>query len=195
MPFAVAKALTLTARDAAAAEAEAIVQVFDNPTPFTRRAAGYTPATKASLRSVIFLKDAQADYLLAQVEGGARDLKRFEQRFGAIDGAALVMPGVKATLNQYGNISKAKILAIARDLNTGGKAKRFFKGTPRGHSLPPGIWARVNNNTAIAPIMVFATDAQYEKRFEFSAIAQQTVDAVFERHLLAAWDLAVRTAR
>lgn len=195
IPFAVAAALTDTVRVVSQAETAAIKTAFDSPTPFTQRAVGMTPATKADLKAVVFLKDAQAQYLFNEIEGGKRDVKRFEQRFGAIGGAAVVMPGKGAKLNQYGNISKAQILRIAQDLNSGGTTQRFFKGVPKGTDMPPGIYARVNKNTSIVPLMVFAAQATYKKRFEFSEIAERKVNEIFEQKLLARWEQALRTAR
>jgi len=195
IPFAVAKALTDTAKDVAGAETLEISKVFDKPTPFTRRAVGFTPARKTNLTSVIFLKDAQARYLISEIDGGKRDAKRFEQKFGAISGAAIAVPGAGATVNQYGNVSRAQILKLARDLNSSGEHTRLFKGTPPGSSLPPGIYARVDNNTKIVPVLVFAQSATYKRRFEFSELAEQTVNDKFLRNLSAAWDLALRSAR
>lgn len=195
MPFVAAKALTLTARQAAGAETVHIMDVFDKPTPFTQRAMGFSPATKTTLKATVFVKDVQAKYLQPEVDGGTRGFKSFEQKFSAGAGMQVALPGGGMDLNQYGNISKAKIRRIARDVNTSGNAKRFFQGTPKGGSMPSGIYARVNNNTQITPLIVFAHAAVYEKRFKFSEVAQETVAANFEANLVAAWQEAMRTAR
>lgn len=199
MPFAVAKALTITAKQCAAAETAHIMSVFDRPTPFTQRAIGFTPATKLDLTATIFVKDVQAHYLQAEVDGGARGFKSFEQKFAASGQTAgktmIAAPSRSTPLNQYGNISKAKILRIASDVNTAGKAKRFFAGQPKGLPMPFGVYARVNNNTKIVPLILFATAAVYKKRFQFSTVAFDTVTANFEANLMAAWDAAISTAR
>lgn len=195
LPFAVASALTATVRDVWSAESDEIAKVFEKPTPFTKRAVAYTQARKNELRAMVFLKPAQAQYLFQEIEGGKREVKKFEERFGPIGAAAVAMPGGGASVNQYGNLSKAQILKIANELNSSGGAKRYFKGTPRGHALPPGIYARVDNNTKIVPVLVFAKDATYKKRFAFSELAERTVDARFEKNLMVAWERALRTAR
>lgn len=195
MPFAVAKALTVTAKQVQVAETAHMLAVFDKPTPFTQRAVGFSPATKSMLRATVFVKDAQAKYLQAEATGGQRGFKSFEQKFASGAGAKIALPGRGIELNQYGNISKAKILRIARDVNSSGKAKRFFSGKPKGHDMPSGIYARVNNNTQITPLIVFATAAVYQKRFKFSEIAEETVTTKFEANLMAAWEMAMRSAR
>lgn len=195
MSFAVAKAMTLTVRQAASAETAHINDVFDKPTPFTKRAIGFTPANKVDLTATVFVKDAQAKYLQAEAEGGTREFKTFEERFATSAGPMVALPGRGMQLNQYGNITKAKIKRIAADVNTNVTAKRFFRGVPKGHSLPDGIYARVNENYHIVPLLVFATQASYKKRFNFTAIGKDTITAQFETNLVAAWGQAVKTAR
>lgn len=195
LPFAGAKGLTDTARQVQAAETRHISEAFDRPTPFTRRAVGYTPANKQNLTTTIFVRDAQAKYLIPQAVGGRRDFKPFEEKFALSESPKVALPARAAKLNAYGNISKAQILRIARDVNSSGNAKRFFKGVPRGAKHPDGIYARVNNNTRIEPVMVFATEAVYEKRFEFSEIARLTIDQRLVPNLKAAWEYALASAR
>lgn len=193
MPFAVAKALTQTARQTAAAETAHIKAIFDRPTPFTQRAVGVTTATKATLSTRIFVKDIQAKYLMEEATGGRRAFKTFEEKFADSGAPQIALPGAGMQLNQYGNMSKSKIMRIAKDLNTNASSKRFFKGTPKGQKLPAGIYARTNDNRHITPLIRFATDAVYKKRFEFSAIAMETITANLEANLINAWEAALRS--
>jgi hypothetical protein len=195
MPFAVARAMTMTVKQAAAAETAHILAVFDKPTPFTQRAVGFTGATKNNLSAKVFIKDAQAKYLEPESEGGARGFKSFEEKFATEGQTLVLLPGRGIELNQYGNVTKAKIKRIARDLNTSGTNKRFFSGAPKGQHLPAGIYARTNNNKQITPLMVFASAAVYQKRFMFSEVGKDTITAQFEGNMVASWDLAVSTAR
>jgi hypothetical protein len=187
--------MTKTVRQAKVAEDAHILEAFDKPTPFTRRAIAFTPATKRNLQASVFVKDAQAKYLQAEVHGGRREFKPFEEQFANGGQTQVVLPGQRAPLNQYGNLTKAKIKQIARDMNSAGKAKRFFAGKPKGHDLPAGIYTRTNNNMQITPLLVFATEAVYQKRFKFSEIATATITAQYEANLLEAWADALRTAR
>jgi hypothetical protein len=194
-PFAMAKALTDTAKMAQVSVTEHINVAFDRPTAFTKRAMAFTPANKATLKANVYVKEMQASYLVTEMEGGARGFKSFEEKFATGTGAKVALPGRGIELNQYGNISKAKILRIARDVNTSGKSKRFFTGKPVGHAMPSGIYARVNNNTQITPLIVFATAAVYQKRFRFSEVVNETVDAKFVSNLESAWAVAVKSMR
>lgn len=191
MPFAAAVALTRLAKLAQGAETSEIMRAFDNPAPFTRTAVGTTPANKTSLESSVFIKDRQARYLRTEVEGGQRELKTFEKLFGK----GIALPGAGAKLNQYGNLTRGTIKTIAAELNSSGTSKRYFKGKPRGHNLPEAIYARVDRNRKIVPVLVFATSAQYEKRLRFSEVAELTARANFEREMLQAWEQALATAR
>lgn len=194
IPFAVARAMTMTVKQAAAAETAHILAVFDRPTPFTQRAIGFTGATKNNLIAKVFVKDVQAEYLQAEADGGKREFKTFEEKFAVGGNTLVALPGRGVTTNQYGNISKATIKRIARDVNTSGKAKRFFSGKPKGHDLPAGIYTRTNNNKQITPLLVFATEAVYQKRFKFSEIGVMTINAQFDANMVAAWADAMRTA-
>ncbi|AMR79285.1 hypothetical protein [Cupriavidus nantongensis] len=191
VPFAAALALTRTAQRAAEAEEQALQRSFESPTPFTLRAIGVQRATKQNLAAAVFVKDRQAAYLRPEIEGGRRELKTFEQMFQG----GYVVPAAGVKRNQYGNVSKATIKRIAGELNTSGNAKRYFRGVPRGHNLPAGIYARVNNNTSIVPLMVFARDPIYEKRFQFSEVAELAARDGFEAEMAAAWAQALASAR
>ncbi|NML62258.1 hypothetical protein HHL21_14470 [Massilia sp. RP-1-19] len=194
-PFAMAKAMTKTMRQAKVALDAHIPEAFDRPTPFTQRAVAFSGATKRDLTASVFVKDIQAKYLRTEAEGGPRQFKSFEEKFAEGGQTRVALPGRGAPLNQYGNLTKAKIKQIARDVNTSGKAKRFFSGKPKGQDLPAGIYTRTNNNKSITPLLVFATAAVYEKRFKFSEIGTATITAQFEANMVQAWAEAVRTAR
>src|SRR4051812_29538582 len=87
VPFALARALTQTAKEVKDAEVKAIATSFDRPTAFTLNSVYMRPATKQRLEAEVWLKgDGSRDntpgrhFLLPQIEGGNRPLKRFEQR-------------------------------------------------------------------------------------------------------------------
>lgn len=195
IPFAVSLMLNDTARDVQAAESRGVTETFDRTKPFTRNAFAVSYSNKNNLVARVFAKDIQSRYLKPQVEGGRRDFKTFEERFAATGRPKVALPGAAAKLDQFGNITKAQIKKIARDMNTNETAKRFFKGVPKGLGKPDGIYARVNENHKIVPLMVFATDAQYEKRFKFSEIGHATVTEQYEKNMRAAWERAIRSAK
>ncbi len=194
--FAVVSALTATAKDIEQAETDGLTESLDRPSPFTLKAFGTEPATKAKPTARIFMRPIQSRYLQWQIDGGSRGLKAFELRIRDKTVSAYQIPGDAATLDQHGNVSRADIIAIQRELNSSKGSKRYFVGQPKGRpDLPPGIYARVNNNTSIEPLFIFATSATYRKRFAWSQIAQRTFNATFERNLIAALANAKRTAR
>jgi hypothetical protein len=173
LPFATAKALSDTAIDVSKAETKAIEDVFDRPTPFTKRAIGYKRATKATLSARVFVKDVQAEYLGIEITGGtARPKKR-----------ALVIPARGLRLNQYGNIPRNKIRTLLARSDT-------FSGEVRG---VPGIWQRTRKGMKL--LILYEPKAKYKKRFPFYDIAKRTVKARIGPNFSAAFALALRTAK
>lgn len=194
--FAVVQALTATAKDVQTAEREGLEQSLDRPTPFTLNAFGIEPATKAKPTARIFMRPLQSRYLQWQIDGGQRSYKGFELKIKGKTFNAFVMPGEAQGRDQYGNISRAEIIRITSELNSSGSARRYFAGQPKGRpDLPAGVYARVNNNTNIEPLLIFATHAVYAKRFEWSVIAKRLIDERFERNLAAALSKTLATQR
>ncbi|MES2712037.1 MAG: hypothetical protein V4653_10675, partial [Pseudomonadota bacterium] len=121
LPFAAANALTLVAREVAAAQTAALDTEIDNPTPFTKRAFGVIPARKNTLTATVFARDIQAKYLERLELGGLRTPAK----------VALVLPK-RITLNRFGNMPKGAVkAALARP--------RTFSGVVKGVA---GIWQR-----------------------------------------------------
>ncbi len=125
---ATASALNKTAQDVREAERKAMRGVFDRPTPYTLNSLYMRPATKQRLEAEVWLKgDGSRDnapgrhYLLPQIEGGARALKRFEQRLvrvGYMQASERAVPAAGAQLDTYGNISRGQIVKILSQLKT-----------------------------------------------------------------------------
>lgn len=121
MPFAVALALTRTAQDVRKAEQAEMRSVFDRPTPFTLNALFVKPATKVTLTAEVWVKDSERPkhYLLPQISGGDRALKRFEQLLvqrGVMRAGERAVPGGGATRDSYGNVSRGQIVKILSQL-------------------------------------------------------------------------------
>ncbi len=194
VPFATARALTATAKAVEAAEKAEIRQVFDNPVPFTQRGVGITPATKQKLVAVVFLKREQAAYLDAQIKGGARRRRPFEAQFSKEQGQPVpsAVPGAGATLNQFGNLTKAQIARLGRQAK--GRKQNVFVPKP-GDRLPPGVYQRQQDGS-VKPVLVFTkAPAKYRKRFDFYGVARKTVRATWSRNFATSLRNAIRTAR
>lgn len=238
VPFALARALTFTARDVRDAERKGM-SVFDRPTSYTLNSLYLRPATKQTLQAEVWLKgDGSRDaapgrhYLLPQIEGGSRPLKRFEQRLvrsGYMSSNERAVPGSGAQLDSYGNVSRGQIVKILSQLKTAAvsgdtsnatnskrsKAKRAkelyfatgvgsrmgagsWKNGGKSQHLPPGIWVRRSFGplgTAVKPVLLFVSRANYRKRFDFFTIADTVVSRRFGTHWQASWTTALATAR
>lgn len=195
VPFALAKAMTETARAVSDAMPGRMDQDFDRPTEFTKRGFYVQPARKDQLEATVGVKDRQAEYLGFQIEGGERKPKR----------VALRLPA-KVQLDQYGNIPSGLIKQlIARAAKgkraTKAQARRFgvsqenelFYGEP-GRGRPAGIYQRTQGK--LLPLVLFPKmSAQYEARFDFVAEAVRVVEATFSDALDRAWSFAKATAR
>ncbi len=123
VPFALARALTKTAQDVRTAQRKEMEAVFDRPTRFTLNALYLRSATKQRLEAEVWLKDrgSREHYLLPQIEGGARQLKRFEERLvrtGYMQPSERAVPAAGARLDQYGNMSRGQINQILSQLRT-----------------------------------------------------------------------------
>lgn len=123
IPFATALGLTTTIKDVQGEEYREMRKVFHSPTPYTMRSLFVKPATKARLEASTWLKDGNRPqhYLLPQIEGGSRPLKRFEQRLvmnGYMRHDQRAVPAAGAKLDAYGNMSKGQIVQILSQLRT-----------------------------------------------------------------------------
>lgn len=209
VPLATAKALTFTGQDVQAAEKREMPRVFDRPTPFTLNSLYLKPATWADLTVRVFFKDLRfkAHYLVPQVEGGDRPLKRFEkmlQTRGLMPVGMFAVPGERADMDAYGNMSRGQLIKILSALNAlpelgylanrsaASAARRarsmkpkalvnYFIGRPKQNE-PMGVWERVGK-TGLRPILIFVKAPRYKKRFDFYGIANSTASRQFPLHL------------
>ena len=128
IPFATAAALTQTAKQVQAAEAQALPATFNTPTPFTMNAYAVRPATKSFPVASVFMKDVQAAYLAPFEFGGPHFL-------GSKRG--LLVPK-NIPLNQYGNLPRGKLALLK------GRSD-IFVGTitfKRSGETVSGVWQR-----------------------------------------------------
>ncbi len=208
VPLATAKALTFTAEAVRSAEREEMRRVFDRPTPFTMNSLYLKGATPTSLTARVYFKDLRfkAHYLVPQVEGGDRPLKRFEQMLqarGQMPVGMFAVPGERADLDAYGNMSRGQLVKILSALNVlpevgylanrsarsaarRAKSKRpralvdYFVGRPEPSS-PAGVWERVGK-TGLRPILIFVKRPQYRKRYDFYGLANRVAAREFPFH-------------
>lgn len=199
--FAVAVALTNTAREVAKTMPREFERAFEGGTvPFTRNAMFTTPARKDRLTAVVGVKDKQAQYLVYQVLGGERQPKR----------QALRLPG-QVQLTAQGNLpagtigkliararaDKRSTKALGRKVGVSSSVDLFYGDPTDGR--PAGIYKRVvtpGGQQQLVPLVVFPRrSARYRARLDFFGIARRQVQVSFEPALRQAWARAKATAR
>lgn len=223
LPFAIARAVTMTAQSVKKALEYEMPLAFDRPTPYTMSSLYLNPATKSIPVAKVWLKDDSgkgtpaAKYLLPEIAGGGRNMKRFERRLqlmGLLPEGMQVVPGDAAPLDQYGNIPASVIEQIlsalgAAEIKSGYQANRtrasarrkgaklaeYFVGRPGG--APLGVYRRYKfaHGSAVKPILIFVRPVQYRPRYRFEEIAQRVVSEEFPVKFSAAYRDAVASAK
>jgi hypothetical protein len=214
--FAIAVSLTKTAQDVKVELRKEMSNVFDRPTPYTLNSLFIKPATRTTLESVVWIKDElagsgtpAAKYLLPQIDGGKRSLKRFEralQMAGAMPPGMFAVPGKFARIDAYGNVSAGQIIQIlsqlritltaGSDRNVSLDAKKradaqrraggqyFALPAGRGKLLPGIYQARdfAFGRGAPRPIFIFVRSVTYKRRFLFDQVATTVAADRFPVH-------------
>jgi hypothetical protein len=216
---AIATALTRTAKKVSGSWQAQISAKVNAPTPRTQSATGFTGATAATLQSVVFVKDrtsglSPAAYLSPLERGGARGVKKFEQALisaGAMPAGYVTVPGKAATLDSYGNVSRALIVAVIAQLGsdyspgyqrviskstTKRLATRLRRGLTYVSVLPdqaqtfgvsPGIYEQVNDRRLRA-VFLFKRRASYRRQLSLldSAAVTSEVQSTMRAELARA---------
>lgn len=176
--FAVVAALTATAKDVEGAESQGLADSLDNPTAFTLKAFGTEAATKAKPQSRVFMRPIQSRYLQWQIDGGQRAYKGFEFRIKGQLVTAYAMPKDSLDLDEFGNVPRAKLSQIIRDLDSPSASRRYFVGQPKNHpDFLPGVYERDGEKLHI--LLAFETSARYRPAFKWEQIATETADRQF----------------
>lgn len=234
-PFATANAINTLLFASLAAEKREMERVFDRPTRYTLNSLRVRKAKKTDLAGRMWVKSkldagkgtSPENYLLPNIEGGPRKAKRFEvalRRIGVLPEGWLSVPGEGATLDAYGNMSRAQIVQLLSWFHAFGeqgyraniteKTKaRLKRGTKRKYGisyyaaipgrektrkLTPGIYKRIRTGfgTATVPVLIFIRRANYQaKRFDFEGIADRYVRAHFRAEFEKQMRRAIATAR
>ncbi len=197
--FAFASALTAQVKAIAEGLPGLMSSQLDRPTQFTQRGVFVTPARKGNLRAVVGIKDAQAEYLHWQVEGGVR----------APHKVALKLPA-DVQLDAHGNIPRVLVKQLIARADAGRRAtkrqrERFgvsravdlFYGEP-GDGRPAGIYKRIGSGDGgrLVPMVVFPRrSATYRARFDFWGYCSGRAEAELGDRMLAGFDAAMATAR
>lgn len=203
IPIALAAALNDTARMLRDDLSRELNSVFSRPTPWIQRSPFMERATRGHLVATVGIRDqgsrvTPAHYLKEHFSGGARGNKPMEkalQRAGLLPSGWFVVPGAGVKTDAYGNVSKATVSRIIRELQGGGRRQqagssfRLFvvrPGETRSSSrhLEPGIWsvAKVGDQTIIRPALLFVSRATYRKVLDLPRLAGRVVARDFWRN-------------
>jgi hypothetical protein len=188
-----------------------MVRTFDRPTPFVKRGPYVVPARDGDQFGGT---EARIDWrefgagpvtarkvLRAQIEGGPRQLKRFERAMG-LPSNRIAVPGKWAPLDAFGNIPGPFLVQVLSALRlfgeSGFRANRregarlrknqsdFFMVRPGAEhrQLQPGVY-RIAREVGGAPLLViaFVRAGQYRARFAPARVAAESV----QRNIGALW--------
>lgn len=228
VPFATAMALTRTAYDVKEDLVNEMKRVFDRPTPYTLNSLRVIPAKKDKLEAYVWLKDEfgtakgtpATKYLMPHIQGGGRNVKRFERWLiarGIMPAGMYVVPASGAELDQYGNISRGTFTKVLSQLQANpealsnetaasrkraasrktGKNARYFVGRPGNGKLPLGVYARYGfgHGSAVKPIMFFVGQPKYKKDYHFMEVSEKAINRNFPGRFKEAMEYALKTAR
>ena len=224
IPYATKLALNNTAKRIHKREVNTMKQVFDRPTPWTLRGLRIGYATKKNLVARVGFTDnfgkgtGAGKYIGTQISGGVRPYKRFEralQHKGYLPSGWYAVPGQRARLNKYGNMSQGQIVQILTALDAlpgrptfrgvtiaqqkrSAAVKKIFGVSPLaarlGLRLPPGVYRRTRRG--VRPLLIFVKGTpQYKKRLPFHEVAHKTYESYFGREFSKAFKHAMATAR
>lgn len=215
IPFATSVALNKTARLAEAGIKSEMQRVLDRPKPYTLGGTFVANSTKTNLTAIVGFKDkassgrAAGTYLMPLVAGIQRRQAGWEralQAMGAIPSGMRAVPADGAKLDRYGNLDKRQLTELMGSLRSRmrtfkGKGKRahaggYFVALPGTH-LSPGIYYRTERTgvSAIKPVLIFVSRAQYKPVLKVEPTVRRVVDASFAREFAAALSTALASAR
>lgn len=183
LPFATARALTETARKAAAVETQALSQTLDRPTPFTLRGPTVQSAGKSNLTAVLDMRPIQAAYLAPEEFGEPQKVAK----------TAVVVP-VDAALNSYGNLPPKALLRYKG-------RKDVFVGriTVNGRTIG-GVWQRIAPAKGKAKgrlklLLTFEAPVVPRTRLGWHDRAAQSITATIGPEMDLQMGLALKSAR
>mgnify|MGYP000255154630 CR=1 FL=1 len=227
LPFASMQAANATAFGIRQKWADTMPRVFDRPTPLTQRAIVYEKATKAKPFAVVKVRDEAfkgtppSRYLQAQVKGGPRLMKPFENRLaaqGILPAGMQAVPGKGVDLDGFGNIAGSTMNRVlsqlgarfdplqnetdtsrARRQKREAKQRRgdYFAVKQKRGGLRPGIYQRVRTGfgSAVRSILAFVRPASYKPRYRIFDLAERMYPRLFAFHFENELRKAVETSK
>lgn len=222
--FAVAVAMTKTAKIAQTDLKSKIATTFDRPNPYTLNSTFVQTASKNNLQAAVKIKDSVTKgratgknqpnkFLNPQIYSGTRKLKGIEKKLASIApemAGSIIVPTRNTPLDSYGNPARGIYNKVIAGLVGKGK-------TPKGRNAKTvyvvqksgilqierdvkvsgrGRTRRVKmTNTSVKRIFSISKKATYTKRLDFYGIVKKSVETNFRDQLIAAIKFARETAR
>lgn len=218
LPRAASTAINRTLIDARDNIRAEIASRFDSPTRWSLMGVRIQGSTKYTLRGRVYIDDeagkgVPADrFLLAQVMGGERRYKKFENALkakGILASGEYAVPTKHVPKDQHGNVPGQLVVQILSYLQAFGeqgyrsnmtdksRARKklnergvgYFIGTlQNGKAM--GIYERRVTawGDAVRPLFLFVRTAKYQKRLDFYGIAERTMQERYGRHYIAAFE-------
>lgn len=143
IPAALTRAVVHTAQEMQRDWTKTMSRVFDRPVPFTQKAIRYK-LRGGTYGAEIFVRDEASNgtpparYLQAQVKGGQRLMKPFENRLaaqGILPAGTQAMPGKGVQLDAYGNVPGAMLNRVLSQLGARREEKQNESETSRGRRM------------------------------------------------------------
>lgn len=222
VPFALALALTRTAKLAQKELKGEMRRVFKNPTSYALNSLYIKPAKKDSLEAHVFFKDEWSvgssgtpanKFLTPEIEGGSRRWKSSEKRLiegGLLNPGSFALPGRDQPLNASDDISGGQWNQILSGLGVALRAPGFesnitdqsrsrnrnrdlFFPIRRGRDVL-GIGSRATGGSMKIRLW-FVDSVHYNKRFDFYGVGERVVRDHLQQEFTKAFEDAVRTIR
>lgn len=180
-----------------------IGQVFIRPTSFILNSSFVDKATKSNPFAVVYIKQdpprggkkSPAEVLEPHVVGGKRFVKPFEWglrsniwdrlRGRSIPPDTHFVPGEDAQLNQYGNMGKARIKTILKQVQS--PASKYFLYTPEGEKYPL-VMHKSSKKADPEVILAGIKTPNYKQRFDFETIVSKSFEKNYESLLISTMD-------
>jgi hypothetical protein len=142
------------------------------------------------------------DKILApHIHGMRRVPKPVEQSLaaaGMLPSGWVAVPTSYATLNAYGNLSRANWRRIVAASRAGVRSKYFaaIPGAPATRHLRLGIYERHGRRgSKIKPIILFYREASYQRMLAWERTAKQIIETNFSREFETAFEQALASRR
>lgn len=225
LPFALSKAINVTAEEVKEAVKDEMAKVFNNPTDWTINSLYVKRGTKSNPAARVWIKNFAAkgpspeDWLKPEILGGHRKLKRMERALqikGLLPPGMMIYPTKYADLDAKGNIKQGQVVQIMSylqifgeqgykaNMTEAGKKRHtnrtgnaYFVGKPKGQLA--GIWKRmsfsVTSRTAVVPIFYFIPSPTYKPRLDFYGIAKKVFSSRFQDNFSRSMSEAIKSAR